>query len=100
MWRHQGGVVVLLIGAGSWRVGEKWGGISDFLSDFGSFCVWTLLAAVLMGFLAFWPNRVGTDESSMPMRVTRFPFRRFGGTGSGTIGPHYSHERKQDSSRF
>ena len=38
-------------------MGAKWG-------DFGSFCVWTMSVAVLMGFLAFWPNRVGTDESN------------------------------------
>ena len=67
MWRHQGVVVVLLIGAGPWRVGAKWGGISDFLSDFGSFCVWTMSAAVHVGFWAFPPNQVGKDESSMPM---------------------------------
>jgi hypothetical protein len=66
------GVVVPLIGAGPWLVGAKWGGISDFLSDFGSFCVRPMSAAFLVGFLAFQHNRVGTDESSMPMRVTRF----------------------------
>ena len=67
-----GGVMELMIGAGPWRVGAKWGSNTDFLSDFGSFCVRTISAAVLLYFFAFQPNRVGMDESSMTMWVTRF----------------------------